>query len=248
MNKVRERAIVEGFVRWGGHPGLTLKDIDRERHDALVAHGTDLIGLEVTAVTEVVPRQRIAPQRWTAEAFKIVQVAKTVFESRNPTRLVVRFEMRPRWLPPNRAGEAVFAQVLASLVEQILTSPPSWPYDKEPYTLRDPHPDVSWMYVCRTPFDSHWQPSIVREVCTVSEQDLLATIARKEVELPAYRQAAPTVWLLVDCDVSGQGNALDVPNEPYSIPSTFDAVYCCGFGMWQWVQVSGPTQPAAKAG
>ncbi len=244
MNKVRERAIVEGFIKWGGHPGLSLRQWDCERPDALVTDGMQVIGVEVTAVSEAVPRQAIAPQKWTAEAFRIVDAARKTFENRDPSPIVVRFEMSPNWVPPNRQEAARVAAELASIVERTLASPPPWPRDKEPFTLRDPSPQVSWAYVSRSNYGSHWQPSIAGEVLGVSQADLQTTIARKEVEIMEYRKAAPTVWLLIDCDVSGQGIALDIPAAGFMIPSTFDGVFCCGFGMWQWVQVSTSAPPA----
>jgi hypothetical protein len=237
MNKLRERAIVNGFIRWGGQPGLSLLEWDRERPDALIADGDQIVGIEVTAINEAVSRQAIAPQKWTTEAFRIVDEARRIYETRSTTTVIVRFEMRHNWVPPIRQKFLNLAADLALLVEQTLTEPPAWLLDKEPYTLRDPHTDVSWAYISRSDYGNHWQPSISGEVLSVSEADVRSTIARKEVEVAAYRQVAPKVWLLIDCDVSGQGIALDVPMQHFAIESAFDRVFCCGFGMWQWVEI-----------
>ncbi len=248
MNKARERAIVEGFIKWGGRPGLCLREWNRERPDALVTDGTQVIGLEVTAVSEAVQRQAIAPQKWRAEACRVVDAAKKVFESRDPTPVIVLIGMSPNWVPPGRQDAARIAAELSSIIERTLASPPPWPRDKEPFTLKDPFPGVERVYVSRSNYGNHWQSSIAGHVLSVSEADLQATIARKEVELQEYRQAAPTVWLLIDCDVSGQGIALDIPANRVMIPSKFDGVFCCGFGAWQWVQVLTSAPPLGTAG
>lgn len=194
------------------------------------------------------PRQAIAPQKWTVEAFRIVDAARKTFEARSQETVVVRFEMRSDWTPSNRRCSPGLATELASLVEDTLAAPPAWPLDKEPYTLHDPHPDVSWAYISRSKYGNHWQPSIAGEVRGVSEADLRVTVARKNVEVPAYRQVAPRVWLLIDCNVSGQGIALDVPRHQFTITSDFDRVFCCGFGMWQWAEVSAADAAAKTAG
>lgn len=237
MDKLRERAIVDAFIRWGGISRLSLRDWDRERPDALIASGDQVIGVEVTAVSEATPRQHDAPQKWKAEAFRIVDAARQAFEARNQTPVVVRFEMNPTWAAPNRLQSSSLVTDLATIVERTLATPPAWPLDKEPYTLRDPHPEVSWAYISRSNCANHWQSSISGEVLGVTEADVRATVERKETELPAYRQVASRVWLLIDCDVSGQGIALDVPTHQLAITSDFDRVFCCGFGMWQWVEI-----------
>ena len=77
--------------------------------------------------------------------------------------------------------------------------------------------------------------------------DIIATVARKEPELADYLKAAQEVWLLIDCDVSGQSVALDVPVPDFTVATGFRRIYCCGFGRWQWVEVP-CVPPSSQAG
>jgi len=90
MNKSREPAIVNAFIKWGGQPGLSLLEWNRERPDALITYGKQGIGIETTAINEAVRRQTIAPQKWMAEAFRIVDEARRIYEGRNDQAAIVR--------------------------------------------------------------------------------------------------------------------------------------------------------------
>lgn len=107
---------------------------------------------------------------------------------------------------------------------------------------------MRWAYVglTRAELGGHWAPSFAGDVLRASPEDIKATVRRKDPEVAAYRQAAKSVWLLVDCDLSGQGISLDVPEPTFQLETSFDRVFCCGFGMWQWVEI--PVVEAAMAG
>jgi hypothetical protein len=70
-----------------------------------------------------------------------------------------------------------------------------------------------------------------------SAADIEYTVSRKDPEVETYRKAAPTIWLLIDCDLSGQGVALDIPTPDFSIATRFDRIFCCGFRWWQWIEI-----------
>ncbi len=95
--KLRERAIVEAFLRSNLVPGASLEEWDGEWPDAMIRVGERLIGVEVTTLTEATRRQPTAPQKWTVEAGRVVEAARITFESSNSQPLVVSFQFRPDW-------------------------------------------------------------------------------------------------------------------------------------------------------
>src|SRR5262249_42366694 len=116
--------------------------------------------------TEAVPRQAVAPQKWWAEANRLVGAARAAFENRQPAPVVVRFEMHPAWRPPNRRDSLALAIDLARIVEEGIAEPPPFTRPGQPITLRDPHPDVIWSYIgtTRKELGGHWEPSFAHEV------------------------------------------------------------------------------------
>lgn len=107
--------------------------------------------------------------------------------------------------------------------------------------LKDPHPDVSRIYIGDTEqaLGGRWVASIAGYGQCAMAADIVATVGGKEAQVRIYKQAAPAVWLLIDCDLEGQGIFLDVPElpVPFAITTDFDRVFCCGFGMLHWVEI-----------
>lgn len=238
MKKLYERAVVEAFLRWKGLPPSALEDSERERPDALIRVDERSVGVEVTTLTEANPRQRIAPQKWTIEAIRVVEAARIAFESSNHRPFVVRFEFRPDWQPPDRRMVPLLAAELAAVVEAAGNEVSS---DSEtPLTLIDPHPAISWAYVgsTRPEWGGHWAPSFGFEGALAGSDDIASTVARKEAELAEYRRAASDVWLLIDCSLTGQGLAFYPPRAGIEVNTGFERVFCCGFGHWEWVEIS----------
>ena len=120
----RELAIVQALLD-RHFPDSAIVERDRERPDVVARIGSQLVGIEVTTVIEAQPRQTTAPQKWSAEAARIVAKAQQLFESRNADPVIVRFELRPDWSPPNRQETVELADQLVSLVEKTLARPPS---------------------------------------------------------------------------------------------------------------------------
>jgi hypothetical protein len=236
--KHRERHIVEAFLRNGGESLPNLKEWDRERPDAIVTLNGETVGLEVTALIEAVPRQKVSPQKWTEEAERVVVAAQRTFENHNATPVVVRFGFRPDW-QPNGRRRSVLADRLAELVEQVVQRVSLVKQVGKPFTANDPLPEVSWLYVAavRPEVGSHWGPSFAFTVESASAADVRATLAKKEVDVAAYRLVTPKIWLLINCDLSGQGVALEPPDPQFSVSTSFDRVFCTGFGYWQWVEI-----------
>lgn len=242
MDKDHERAIVEAFLTWKRYPISSLKEF--ERPDWLLRLGDAIIGIEVTELVEATPRQLEVPQRWKREAERIVSNAKASFERRHKVALVVGIAFRPEWRPPVKHDAAKLSDGLATVVERLV--PPEVLHGgplQEAIERKHPHSDVEWIYVGPTKqsLGGRWQPSSVSNVQPASAVDIIKTVGNKEPKVKHYRHAAPSVWLLIDCDLSGQGRALDVPNPSFTISSSFDRVFCCDFGRWKWVEV--PTVP-----
>ncbi len=240
MDKQRERATVEALLHFQGYPISSLKEWKRERPDALVQIDERMVGIEVTKVVEAAPRESAPPQHWTTEACRIVSAAQDAFEKRCSVALVVSIELRPEW-QPKKSDVIPLGEKIATIIET--KAPPQafvgTPF--EPVELKDPHPATSWIYVGHTEqsLGGVWRPSFSGKIQHATAEDILTTVCGKEAEVEVYRQAAPNVWLLIDCDLAGQGVLLEVPNLPgsFTLTTGFDRVFCCGFGMWNWVEI-----------
>lgn len=240
MAKNREHATVKAFLDFARLPLSSVIEW-RESPDALVRLGGTIVGIEVTQLVEATPRQPTAPQKWKAEANRIVGDAQASFERRYSVALVVGIEFRPEWRPPAKRRPAGLADGLAALVERLV--PPEvlagGPLRK-PIQRKDPqHPDVASVYVGHTKqsLGGSWAPLFAHKIQGTLADDIDETVKKKEPKVEAYRRAAPDVWLLIDCDLSGQGLALDVPEPSFTVITNFGRVFCCGFGMWQWVEI-----------
>lgn len=238
MNKFEERAIIEAFLRARNHPPSCLVDWERERPDALVEFSGQRVGVEVTVLSEATPRQSVAPQRWMAAAQRVVRAAQQMHEARSTHCLVTRFEFAAAWNPPKQADIVATAVQLCELVDNAL-SRPRLVHTGEPITARDPHPDIASIYVApiQAGAGGCWQPTLAGHVHPARAEDVQATVWRKDPDVATYRLAAPLVWLLIDCDLSGQGVSLDVPSGGFSVRTQFDGVFCTAFGRWKWVEV-----------
>lgn len=238
MDKCRERAIVKAFLTWQGYPISSLKD--RERPDWLVRLGDGIVAIEVTQLVEATPRQSTAPQKWKTEANRIVRAAEASFERRHSVALAVGIEFRLEWRPPAKRRAAQLADELAALVEGLV--PPEVLAGgtlSKPIQRKDPHRDVASVYVGHTKqsLGGRWAPLFAHKIQGALADDIVATVDKKEPRVEAYRRAAPDVWLLIDCDLSGQGLALDVPDSSFTVITNFGRVFCCGFGRLQWVEI-----------
>lgn len=237
--KQRERATVEAFLVCQGLPASSLIDCDRESPDATVQVDGETIGIEITQVLEAAPRQPVPPQRWTQEAERTVSAARAFFERRYPRALVVSFQFRPNWQPPGPQEIGPLADELAGLVASHMPSEPSATPPSKPVRIKNPHQSVSWLYIGHTKqsLGNRWTPMFAGNGQPATSRDIVATVQQKEPKIKDYKLAARRVWLLIDCDLMGQGIALDVPTPSFTVTTDFDRVFCCGFGMWEWVEI-----------
>lgn len=235
MKKWRERYTVEALLGWLGQPTSALKDWQRENPDAIIEINGELIGVEVTTILPEFPSQRLRPQMWTAEANRIVGKTRDAYHSRHPEPLNVRIGFRPDWEP--QRDSTVLVDELMELVERNARELASRAAVGPAITSRNPHPAVSWLYVNRTRFSALWEPSFVFTDRYASAGDIHETVRGKEARLSEYRLAVPKVWLAINCDLTGQEVAFDIPRPDFVVMTGFDRVFCCGFGMYQWVEL-----------
>ncbi len=240
MDKTREHSTMEAFLLSQGYPISSL-EWDRESPDGLIQLEEGLVGIEVTEVTEATPRQIVPPQMWTDGAKRVVRFAQTAFEKLHSVALVVRIGFRPEWTP-NKRQAAAFGDELTTIVEERTPSEflaSGVPF--KPFQVWEPHPDVSRIFIGhnRQSLGGHWAPAFGGAYQDVTADDIQKSVCKKEAKLEAYRLVAPTVWLLIDCDLSGQGIALDVSRltSNVTVISGFDKVFCCGFSRFEWVEI-----------
>ena len=154
--------------------------------------------------------------------------------------LVVSVEFRAEWQP--KKGDAIpLGEKIATIIETKTPRETFTGVPFKPVQLKDPHPAASWIYVGHTKqsLGGLWAPSFSGKARCATAEDILRTACGKEAEVEVYRRAAPSVWLLIDCDLTGQGIFLDVPNPSrgFTLTTGFDRVFCCGFAMWEWVEI-----------
>jgi hypothetical protein len=234
MVNEHERNMVEAFLLSHGHHISSVIEW-RESPDALVQLGDELVGIEVTRLVEATPRQPTAPQQWKREAERIVIQAQKSFERRHEVALVVGIAFRPEWRPPTKQRAAELVDELATLVYEISSNGTIRPS----FRPRVTHPDISSMFVGPTDqsLGDLWTATLAGDVRSPLQEDVLKTVGNKEPRLKDYRLAAPDVWLLIDCDLSGQGLTLDLPAQSVTVCTGFDRVFCCAFSRRRWVEV-----------
>jgi hypothetical protein len=201
VDKQRERATVEAFLRFQRYPISSLKEWDRERPDALVQIDGRMVGIEVTKVVEATQRQSARPQQWTTEARRIVRAAQKSFEKRHSVALVVSVALRAEWQP--KKGDAIaLGEEIATMIETKTPQEVFAGVPFEPVQLKDPHPVASWVYVGPTKqsLGGLWEPSFSGKVQCATAEDILKTVCGKEAEVAVYGRAASNVLLLIDCD------------------------------------------------
>jgi hypothetical protein len=216
-----------------------LVDCDRERPDALARIDGDLVGIEVTTVVEAEPRQKTVPQQWRAEVSRLAGKAQKVAEATGREPVIAWLTFRPDWKPGAVHSDTLAAEVVHTVYGLLAQAR----LPNQPVTERDPHPALSSLWVVKSAHGNHWRAGIVSNIGPASADDIRATVRKKEVDLAAYKSVAPRVWLLIDCDLTGQGEALDVP-EPFAMETGFERILCCGFGMWQWAEIQAMQRPA----
>jgi hypothetical protein len=217
-----------------------LIDWKRERPDALIQIDEGIIGIEVTKVVEAVPRQSVPPQQWTTEARRIVRAAQESFERRYAVALVISVEFRPEW-QPKKSDVIPLGEQIATIIETKIPREAFAGMPFHPVQLKAPHPAVSGVYIGYTPqsLGGLWAPLFAGPIRIATAEDILRTVSRKEVEIEVYKHAAPNIWLLIDCNLTGQGIFLEVPNlsRGFTLPTRFNRVFCGGLGMWEWVEI-----------
>lgn len=238
--KLYEKNIIEAFLFARNYPPSALLEWDRERPDALVRINGRVVGVEITKIVEAMPRQPIPPQKWTAEAENVVAAAQTHFEKRHRVALVVAIGFNHDW-KPSKSTRLALAQELAGIVASRTTREfLAADVFTQPIELVNPHGTVSWMYIARTrqSLGGRWTPSFSGYGRYALLEDIEKTICRKEAELPAYKSVTEDVWLLIDCDLSGQGIFLEMPEPPpWPLMSSFSRVFMCGFGKCEWTEL-----------
>jgi hypothetical protein len=236
VNKGQERGVVEGFLMARNIPISAVTEWDRERPDFLATIDGTVVGIEVTYLSEAISRFPTHLMQWRQEAHRIVKLAQAEFEGAHPELLITHLGMRPDW-KPGAVRASVLAKELADTVAAALVRP--WPHVMPGQAIlwNNAHASLSTLRVNRSSFgEGFWAATIVGSVVRPTTADICATVARKEIELPAYRTAAARQWLLIDCSMSGQQISFDVP-DPIRITTGFDRVFCTGFGMWEWVEM-----------
>jgi hypothetical protein len=246
MNKGTERRILDGF--------LLAQDVSpsavhpRESPDFLIAFGGNQIGVEVTRVIEARPRQAIAPQKWEADANRVCGAARREFEALDKDPVVVHLQFKPEYGPSAFRAPGLPTE-LAALVRDHLRARNAEGPAQANALVNNPHPALTMLYANRLKSgESDWRLGGANSARPATCDDIRATIAGKEADVQRYRQAAPIVWLLVDCDLLGQGVSLLVPDGACQVATSFDAVFCIDFyGSCQRVAVAPVGSTPVKA-
>lgn len=230
MNKDDERRVLERFLTARGLS--TAGIVPRERPDFLIGDEAHLIGVEVTSLVEARSRQATVPQQWVSEAHRLLGAVRTQFESSNHAPVVVQMEFQPSYDATKFRDPSLPLQ-LANVVDQQVGGDPLAPGRLR----REPHPALASLYAAPlSGGSSAWRLGGDNAVYPATCDDVRRTVGAKEPFVAVYRKAAPEVWLLIDCDLPGQGISLTAPEDHCVVATSFDAVYCIDFDS-NWVSI-----------
>jgi hypothetical protein len=235
MDKDEELRILQAFLTARGMSAEGL--VPHERPDFLIPGETHPIGVEVTTLMEASGRQATVPQQWASEARRVLRAVRRHFESKNTAPVVVHMEFQPSY-DVTQFRDSSLPSELARLVGHHLRARRSGDRFALGPLQRDPHPALAMLYAAPlSGGSSDWRLGGAYDVHPATCDDVRNTVAAKEPLVADYRNAADEVWLLINCDLLGQGVSLVTPEEPCVVASSFDAVYCIDFYS-QWVSVT----------
>jgi hypothetical protein len=233
MNKSAERRTLDTFLAARGLARSTVQP--HERPDFLVQIEAEQVGVEVTRLIEANPRQPTSPLQWEAEAQRACDATRRAFESGSDESVVVYMQFRPECRVSELREPSLPAELAATVSNHLRQSEPAL---FQAHLVRDPHRVLRLLYAARLSRqgESVWRLGGASEARPATCQDVVATVAAKEPLVAVYRQATPKVWLLIDCDLPGQGVSLLVPKVGCRVVTTFDAVFCIDFStLWREV-------------
>lgn len=234
MNKSAERRTLDAFLAARGLARSKVQPL--ERPDFLVQIEAKQVGVEVTRLIEANPRQPTSPLQWEAEAQRACDATRRAFESGSDGSVVVYMQFRPECRVSELREPSLPAELAATVSDHLRQQ--SEPALFQAHLVRDPHRVLRLLYAARLSQEgeSVWRLGGASEARPATCEDVVATVSAKEPLVAVYRQATPRVWLLIDCDLPGQGVSLLVAKVGRRVVTTFDPVFCIDFStLWREV-------------
>jgi hypothetical protein len=205
---------------------------EEEPPDCMVELARGTVGIEVTRLRSEEETASYNTRHVVASQEHVVDLARRVYMRAGFPPVSVSFTFyRDAAIP--KAQTKTVASDLARRVARIATSTGR----RAPAnTYRDHHLDNAFAPSAGIIWASagdrmSWRPRIGGPVRPATLADLQGTLEPKEQLLTRYRQVAPTVWLLVICDVMAPGLFVDPPTPPidFELETGFDRVLCCSW-------------------
>ena len=224
MGPGRERDCINAFV---GHSGLTFDRVPG--FDAGLEHQGRVIDIDLTAVEPIVPDWLQLHSDWTPYAMSLMNDAQQLFQQRNTDLVAVQVGMNADY----RERRDALVQDLATLVDASLRKPRPLAGATDSIREINPHPSMNAIAIHRLDEPpSEWHAWFVLRIRSATAVEILNAVKRKE-SMPKFatrRSDAQARWLLIDCDVHKCGFSLDPPRTPLELRTSYDRVFCIGFG------------------
>ena len=228
MSKSDEQRILELFLRARHITGCAVEP--RERPDFLLKLASRFVGVEITQLVQAERAQTTVPQQWASESERLLRATREVFESHYGEPVVVQLAFRAELTARDFRVSSLAADLAAVVKDQLERQSAPGLLATDVFET-NPHPVVATLYAIRSAgsSESYWTLGGVSSVQSATCEDVILTVGAKESLVGAYRAAAPEIWLLIDCDLVGQGNSVVVPGLPCRVATEFDAVFCIDF-------------------
>jgi hypothetical protein len=232
-----ERPYVEALLRFLGlHPDSP--PAKRDPLDFLVALPGRQTGVEVTRINEVASPGSVNRRESAANFFPVVEQARGAYAADLPRiNVSVVFPDNRRLSKPHVPPLArELAVHINTVVKAQVTRSGLLPHEGLSTTYQG-HRIGIWPAFKGS--DGHWAPMIGGMVRHATEQEVRATVAAKEPKLAEYRKHAPEIWLLIVCELAGNGLIVDPPARPvaFTLQTGFDRVFCGSWNAGDFIEI-----------
>jgi hypothetical protein len=230
-NKLVERQRLDSFLSVTGRTNLP-EPQESESPDFVFQLGDRIVGIEVTGL--VSPRMPAGdnPRQSARVLSELVRRIQTRYTELGGKRAHATVCFRRGLRVPGGSQADVAVEVAESLVAAVSRVAPKL---KAGRPLKVPVGHNAVHSVALWPCDGgevpRWHFHRGGPVSPARLEDVEATLKGKEAKLPLYRTRAVELWLLIVCDLFGDGLLIDPPRVPvqFTIVTGFDRVFCLDF-------------------
>ena len=183
--------------------------------------------------------------------YKIVDEAHHAYQQTHQQPISASIEFRRHIHIPKARVRGSAKDLASAIAEAVRQAQLQQGLPSTPTPLPLTHATVTRVlaWPARTGSPGLWQPVVAGLIRHATEADIRETIERKVRKVETYRRRANQVWLLIICDVMGDGLFIEPPADmaPICMAAEFDRVFCCSWNGGLFVELSF-TRQASKPG